>query len=203
MLQQYKKIMVAVDGSDEAELAFKKAVNVAIRNNGELLLAHVIDTRSFQTVSSFDGMLAEQATEMAKQTLADYEANAKKAGLNNVTTVIEYGSPKQIIAKEIPEDNHVDLIMLGATGLNAVERLFIGSVSEYVIRNATCDVLVVRTDLENKLPEKEWLITKQAVVTKVCHNRFYLFLHMLKSLARSFVPSSFLDYLSNQSFFLT
>ncbi|RCT59395.1 universal stress protein, partial [Enterococcus faecium] len=41
MLQQYKKIMVAVDGSDEAELAFKKAVNVAIRNNGELLLAHV------------------------------------------------------------------------------------------------------------------------------------------------------------------
>ena len=155
MLQQYKKIMVAVDGSDEAELAFKKAVNVAIRNNGELLLAHVIDTRSFQTVSSFDGMLAEQATEMAKQTLADYESNAKKAGLNNVTSVVEYGSPKQIIARESPEDNQVDLIMLGATGLNAVERLFIGSVSEYVIRNAACDVLVVRTDLENQLPAKD------------------------------------------------
>ena len=154
MLQQYKKIMVAVDGSEEAELAFQKAVNVAIRNNGELL-AHVIDTRSFQTVSSFDGMLAEQATEMAKQTLADYETNAKKAGLSKVTTVIEYGSPKQIIAKEIPEDNQVDLIMLGATGLNAVERLFIGSVSEFVIRNAACDVLVVRTDLENQLPKKK------------------------------------------------
>ena len=134
MLQQYKKIMVAVDGSDEAELAFKKAVNVAIRNNG---------------------MLAEQATEMAKQTLADYESNAKKAGLNNVTSVVEYGSPKQLIAKEIPEDNQVDLSMLGASGLNAVERLFIGSVSEYVIRNAACDVLVVRTDLENQLPPKK------------------------------------------------
>ena len=45
--------------------------------------------------------------------------------------------------------------MLGATGLNAVERLFIGSVSEYVIRNATCDVLVVRTDLENKIVKNE------------------------------------------------
>ena len=43
--------------------------------------------------------------------------------------------------------------MLGATGLNAVERLFIGSVSESVIRNASCDVLVVRTDLDNKLPK--------------------------------------------------
>ncbi|MGM9902752.1 universal stress protein [Enterococcus sp. 10A9_DIV0425] len=155
MLQQYKKIMVAVDGSAEAELAFKKAVNVALRNNGELLLAHVIDTRSFQTISSFDGMLAEQATEMAKQTLADYEATAKKAGVQTVSTVVEYGSPKHIIAKEIPEDHHVDLILLGATGLNAVERLFIGSVSEYVIRNATCDVLVVRTDTDNKLPVNE------------------------------------------------
>lgn len=155
MLQQYRKIMVAVDGSEEAELAFKKAVNVALRNNSELLLAHVIDTRSFQTVSSFDGMLAEQATEMVKQTLADYEMKAKKAGLHQVTTVVEYGSPKHIIAKEIPEDHEVDLILLGATGLNAVERLFIGSVSEYVIRNAACDVLVVRTNLENQLPKKE------------------------------------------------
>ncbi len=60
----------------------------------------------------------------------------QRSWLDNVTSVVEYGSPKQLIAKEIPEDNQVDLIMLGATGLNAVERLFIGSVSEYVIRNA-------------------------------------------------------------------
>lgn len=155
MLQQYRKIMVAVDGSEEAELAFKKAVNVANRNKAELLLAHVIDTRAFQTVSSFDGMLAEQATEMAKQTLSDYEKYARENGNEKVSSVIEYGSPKPIIAKQIPQDQEVDLIMLGATGLNAVERLFIGSVSEYVIRNAPCDVLVVRTDLDNKLPTSD------------------------------------------------
>lgn len=155
MLQQYRKIMVAVDGSEEAELAFKKAVNVANRNHAELLLAHVIDTRAFQTVSSFDGMLAEQATEMAKQTLSDYEKYARENGNEQVSSVIEYGSPKPIIAKQIPQDQAVDLIMLGATGLNAVERLFIGSVSEYVIRNAPCDVLVVRTDLDNKLPSSD------------------------------------------------
>ena len=40
--------------------------------------------------------------------------------------------------------------MIGATGLNAVERLLIGSVTEFVTRNAPCDVLVVRTDLEGK-----------------------------------------------------
>ena len=155
MLQQYQRIMVAVDGSSESELAFKKAVNVAQRNDSELVLAHVIDTRAFQTVSSFDGMLAEQATEMARQTLKDYEDYARKHQVTAVKTVIEYGSPKPIIAKQLPEDHDIDLIMIGATGLNAVERIFIGSVSEYVIRHAGCDVLVVRTDLENKLPEKD------------------------------------------------
>jgi len=117
MLQQYQRIMVAVDGSSESELAFKKAVNVAQRNDSELVLAHVIDTRAFQTVSSFDGMLAEQATEMAKQTLKDYEDYARKHQVTAVKTVIEYGSPKPIIAKQLPEDHDIDLIMIGATGL--------------------------------------------------------------------------------------
>lgn len=150
MLQQYQKIMVAVDGSNEAELAFQKAVNIAKRNEASLLLVHVIDTRAFQDVNSFDSMLADQATELAKQSLSDYKENAKNSGVEQVETVIEYGSPKLIIAKQIPQDKDVDLIILGATGLNAVERLFIGSVSEYVTCNASCDVLIVRTDVENK-----------------------------------------------------
>ena len=78
MLQQYNRIMVAVDGSKEAELAFKKAINVTKRNNAELVLLHVIDARAFQTMTSFDTMLAEQATDMAKESLAEYEETAKK-----------------------------------------------------------------------------------------------------------------------------
>lgn len=155
MLQQYNRIMVAVDGSQEAELAFKKALNVAKRNQAELLLLHVIDARAFQTMTSFDTMLAEQATDMAKNSLKEYEETAQKEGVDKIKTLIEYGSPKTVIAKYIPDEYNIDLILLGATGLNAVERLFIGSVSEYVIRHAPCDVLVVRTDLDNHLPKEE------------------------------------------------
>ena len=56
MAQQYKHILVPVDGSEEAELAFKKAGAVAKRNGEEteLRLLHVVDTRAFQNISSFD-----------------------------------------------------------------------------------------------------------------------------------------------------
>jgi len=57
---------------------------------------------------------------------------------------IEYGSPKVTIAKKLAPNHNVDLIVCGATGLNAVERFFIGSVSESITRYAKCDVLIVR-----------------------------------------------------------
>ncbi|MDR3156693.1 MAG: universal stress protein [Lactobacillales bacterium] len=150
MFQQYKHILIAIDGSKESDTAFKKAVNVAKRNEATLTITHIIDTRAFQTVSSFnDGILVEQATQTAKDTLEKYESKAKKEGCSNTKTIIEYGSPKFIIGKQLPKEENIDLILLGATGLNSIERFFIGSVSEYVIRHAPCDVLIIRTDMDN------------------------------------------------------
>ncbi|MBF0701653.1 universal stress protein [Ligilactobacillus murinus] len=152
MLQRYKNILVPVDGSHESELAFKKAVAVAKRNGDDtnLYLVHVVDTRAFQNISSFDTAMVEQVTETAKKTMDGYANQAKEQGLKNISYSVEYGAPKAVIAKDLPEEKNIDLIMIGATGLNAVERLLIGSVTEYVTRTADCDVLVVRTDLENK-----------------------------------------------------
>lgn len=151
MLQEYKRILVAIDGSDESERAFKKAVAVAERNNATIVLTHVIDTRAYQSFSTFDGSIADNARVEAKNTLNEYKEFAEKEGVKDIKIVLEYGSPKIMIAKQIPEAEDVDLIMLGATGLNAVERIFVGSVSEYVIRRANCDVLIVRSDMENKV----------------------------------------------------
>ncbi|MFD1418777.1 universal stress protein [Companilactobacillus keshanensis] len=158
MLQQYKNILVPIDGSFEAELAFKKAVEVAKRNKAAVHLLHVIDTRAFQNVSSFDSTMVEQITEKAKETVKGYVKTAKDAGLTEIDYSIEYGAPKAIIANDFPKKLGIDLVMIGATGLNAMERLLIGSVTEYVTRTAACDVLVVRTDLDNnplKSPKKK------------------------------------------------
>lgn len=83
MTQQYQHILVPVDGSKEAELAFKKAVAVAKRNGAdtELRLLHVVDTRAFQNISSFDSSMVEQVTTTAKKTLDQYVDYAKNKAL--------------------------------------------------------------------------------------------------------------------------
>ncbi|MCM0583453.1 universal stress protein [Weissella diestrammenae] len=140
----YKNIMVPVDGSKEAEAALGKAIAVAKRNNGFLHILHVIDTRAFQNVADFKTSMVEQVAETAKKTLDAYLKQAKDAGVENVEYTIEYGSPKDIIGHQAVEKLNIDLIMMGATGLNAIERLLIGSVTEYVTRSAKVDTLIVR-----------------------------------------------------------
>ncbi|WP_227521441.1 MULTISPECIES: universal stress protein [Bacillus] len=145
MMYTYKRILVAVDGSKEADLAFKKAVEICNRNQSELVIAHIIDTRAYATMEAYDIRMTENAEKFAADMLANYQEMAKTS-IETVETVIEYGSPKVRIAKDVAKERKVDLIICGATGLNAVERLFIGSVSEHIVRNAKCDVLVVRNE---------------------------------------------------------
>lgn len=146
MTNHYKSIIVAVDGSKEAEYAFNKSIEVAQRNkDAKLNLVNVIDTRSFAAIEAYDRSIAERAQKYSEELLDGYKKQAEDAGISNVNVIIEYGSPKTIITKELSTIVDADLIVCGATGLNAVERFLIGSVSEAIVRSSKCDVLVVRT----------------------------------------------------------
>ena len=136
--------MVAVDGSYESELAFIKGVHVAKRNNAQLLFG----TRYRYTRPSkrcdFRLLHLWKLEDEAKAVLADFERQAREAGLTKIRKVIEFGNPKSLLAVDIPDKENVDLIMVGATGLNTFERLLIGSSSEYILRHAKVDLLIVR-----------------------------------------------------------
>ncbi len=141
---EYKNLIVAVDGSEASEKAFIKAVSIAKRNDAKIILTHVIDSRTFATAEVYDRTLAEQANVYGTDLLDKFEEKAHAVDFKNLVKCLEYGSPKVKIAKEIAKEYEADLIICGATGLNAMERFLIGSVSGSITRNAECDVLVVR-----------------------------------------------------------
>lgn len=149
MALSYKNILVAVDGSKEAAWAFKKAIEIAKRNDAKLFMTHIIDLRTFATVEAYDRTISERASQFATELMESYKQQANEAGVTNVSYEIDYGSPKVKIAKDVAKKINADLIICGATGMNAMERFFIGSVSEHITRYASCDVLVVRTDKVN------------------------------------------------------
>ncbi|MFK8249402.1 universal stress protein [Leuconostoc mesenteroides] len=146
MTANYHRILVPMDGSKESEAALTRAIELTldVGDEGILSILNVIDTRAFQNVASFDDTMVEAVSDETRKSLEKYKAQAIEAGVKNVDYLIEYGSPKSLIAKDVPNEVNADLIVIGATGLNAVERLVIGSVTEFVTRSAKVDVLVVR-----------------------------------------------------------
>lgn len=144
MSEKYRRILVAIDGSFESELAFEKAVNIALRNDATLLLTHIIDTNVLQSVATFDNYIYERLEKESQAVLDAYEQQAREKGVSSIKQIIEFGNPKIQLATEIPDKENVDLIMVGATGMNTFERLMIGSSSEYILRHAKVDLLIVR-----------------------------------------------------------
>lgn len=71
--QTYKTILVGVDGSEQANLAYKWAIGVAKRNQGQVIIVHVIENKLYTMMgySTMKGSLIGQETEAAKEILND------------------------------------------------------------------------------------------------------------------------------------
>lgn len=144
MESQYHTILVAVDGSETADLAFEKAVKFAKLDHAKLVIAHVIDIQTFANVRANKRFIDQNVTEYAQELLDRYEKRAREAGVETVELIIENGSPKTLIPKVIAPRVGAGLIVCGAVGMNAMERIMIGSVSENISRYAKCDIYIVR-----------------------------------------------------------
>ncbi|GEL90217.1 universal stress protein [Pediococcus parvulus] len=148
MLQQYKNILAPIDGSKVTDTVLKKAIEVAKRDDTHLDILNVLEVNQFSDTygGAVSGDVIYKLSEDVQKRLAELKKQAEDAGLSDVSVHVRFGNPKPVIATEFPKDHHNELIMIGSTGLNALERLMVGSVATYVSRNAICDVLVVKPE---------------------------------------------------------
>lgn len=148
-MERYKKILVGIDGSEQAKNALDRAINLAQALNATLLLATVVDDRALAMAMSNTGNyvmtpnMRDDLMAHAKETMANYVATAKEAGVKFEAKIL-IGDHKLELAKDIPDAEGIDAIVIGATGLTRVERVFIGSTASYIMNNATCDVIIVK-----------------------------------------------------------
>ncbi len=145
------RILLATDGSQEAELAALRAVELADATDSELHVVHVgvvpIFLRSYPGTLGYYGKLYEQIEEQSGELLRKESRRVKDAGGTVAGSHLRMGAVDlEIVA--LAEELGAGLIVMGSRGLGGVRRALMGSVSDSVVRHAHCPVLVVR-------PEKE------------------------------------------------
>ena len=158
MAQEYKRVLVAIDGSKGADAALRTAIEVTKRNDHTHLdVLRVLDLNSLEYGGAgiaLDGQKIyeiEQANEGYMLKLKDKIVAEYNLDADRVSVHLRFGNPKAVITQDFQPEYGNDLIVVGSTGKNFVQRMIGGSVASYVIRTAKCDVLMAKVrDGEDK-----------------------------------------------------
>ncbi|AYG00114.1 MULTISPECIES: universal stress protein [Lactococcus] len=142
MKKQYKNILVAVDGSEQAYNAVSEAAEVAKRNDGKL---HILTVKDIGRYYGMAGRVVLTDTLELDKSAEEILDKASHLVTNEVETEIYEvsGVPKYTIA-DFSKEHDIDLIVIGATGTGFIDKLLVGSTTQYVVSHASCNVMVVR-----------------------------------------------------------
>ena len=152
-----KKILIAVDRSQNNKLVFDTAVSLAKTTGANLMLLHILSKKEpdhpIAPTYVYYPIVEEMNYETYKEEYAKYEQHrleflknlteeATAAGVSTEFTQL-MGNPGRLIC-ELANNWSADLILTGSRGLKGLKEMFLGSVSNYVTHHAPCSVLIVR-----------------------------------------------------------
>ncbi len=156
----YKKILLSMDSSEDAERAAQKAIEIKKQWNSEVIAFHSIEHHltpqqlplSSPVGSTYEYIIPpdtydkiEQAyKDHGKQILQKVENMFQEEGLKVETRLITFNDPEDYIIETVKKENF-DLVILGCKGAHSkLKEIFIGSVAQTVLNRAPCDILVIR-----------------------------------------------------------
>ena len=158
------RILLATDGSEEAELAALRAVDLADATDSELHVVHVgvvpLFLKSYPGTLGYDGRLYEQIEEESRELLRELSWRVKVAGGTVAGSHLRMGEVDlEVVA--LAKELGVGLIVMGCRGHRGVRRAIEGSISDAVIRHAPCPVLVVRSHESAQDPKRSTLSAQE------------------------------------------
>ncbi|MDL5360658.1 universal stress protein [Halalkalicoccus sp. NIPERK01] len=131
----YRRLLVATDGSEAAAGAAEVGIDVARTYGAGVHVLSVVHSRGSRD--------AAERIAAAHAAVADVERMAAAAGVEDVSTAVEYGLPHAAVLAYAGR-NGIDLVVMGAYGRTGVRRYVLGSVAERVVRTSPIPVLTVR-----------------------------------------------------------
>jgi nucleotide-binding universal stress UspA family protein len=139
------RILVAVDGSENADRAFEYAAYIAKQCEAEqLFIINVIEGFGIK-ISAWTkhDSVVKDLEQNSKELLEKYKSKGYSQAFTKVEIISTAGNAGEEILKAA-EREKMDIIIMGSRGLSTASKLLLGSVSHNVLHNATCPVMIVR-----------------------------------------------------------
>ena len=150
---EYKNILFCTDFSEDANIAFLHAIDLAKKYNARLhilhvphssyaYLRHIVDEHVPEGSPGGEAFYAKEVEERAKQALKE-QCLERLGDFDNYVFVVKSGSPDVEIIR-YAKGNDIDLIVMGALGISEQDRIEHGSTVANVSKYAHCHVAAIR-----------------------------------------------------------
>ena len=148
----FKKIMIATDGSDCSRLATDKGIELARLSVGTVYAVHVISKAYlFNTPMDGDYFMGmnpywesiHEALKKQGQQAVDYIKGLGEIKGINVESILLEGNPSEELIRYADEEK-MDIVIMGTLGKTGLDRILMGSVAGNLARHSKVPVMVVR-----------------------------------------------------------
>ena len=155
-MARYNKIFAALDGGATQEAVVRRALSIAHDNNAEVLFGHIIDSVPYEANGINFGALADDGRQRIEEQMEAYFTRARNDEcIPSIELEVRVGRVAETLTEVLIKPFHPDLVICGVRGLSNIKYAFVGSVSTNLIRNAECDVLVIRPETLEGHPQDE------------------------------------------------
>jgi len=138
----FKKILLATDGSAQANRALEYARDLALRDNAQVIVVHAFEPVPSYLGEPWEEQVEAQHTTAGKRIANDAAQKLQAAGLDVVVEVLEGPAADAIL--RVADARQCDLIVMGCRGYNTLTSLLVGSVSHRVLAHARVPVMIVK-----------------------------------------------------------
>jgi len=138
----FEKILVPLDGSENSIDALEKAIQIAKKFDGELMLINMYSIPMSKLTPSQLNVYVLEIRKSGEKILAEGRKRAYAEGVPFETQLKEGHIVEGIV--KVAREGNFDLIVMGARGLSKLKEILLGSVSHGVTTHAPCPVLIVK-----------------------------------------------------------
>ncbi len=137
----FEQILLPTDGSEPADRALNRAIDLAREFEATLHVISVVETIPYQEYPDL-AAVREHERDRMEQVLEDARARAEQEGVSVQTELIKEMEPHAVI-DDYQKEHDIDLIVMGTHGRSGLERLLLGSTTENTLRTVSIPVLSV------------------------------------------------------------
>lgn len=138
----YRKILVAIDLTEEAQQVLDRALDIARNHNATLTLVHVIEPVGYAYGGDIPMDLTDLQSQLDDKARKELSAYGRENNISPENQLILVGRPEAEVHR-VAEEEGADLIVVGSHGRHGIQ-LLLGSTANGVLHGASCDVLAVR-----------------------------------------------------------